>query len=480
VTYNVDPVEVDQKLNDTADVRFNLYPTVGKYITSLSKGFTNSCNDIERMADDMYVKSEKLNLLSRFIIEVEACQNLLSLTTDKKYTHKRFAFSNVSKENKYRDVVLDESEFQEYFFWMNHYLSKMHAYLLQLKHTIEITPQIEFRLPSSMQPDGNTSTVDKPFAFFEYAFLRNGLAQIRRAFTPSQEDYYHLPYIQWDPKTEIITTQEQDNETGEWETYTRSFKDHLFNKYYQEFLKSMQLCDEHIDQLKTEQEIKLFITLSLGRFKYVLKNLEGNEDAKKYDFSVHPIKALIKYVYDRYEVFCPERDNQITGFLEKQPSQPQTEPVPEQRTLPASCRGMQLFLTLKKSIEGFTLLLHKQLTDAGFIPKETNLEVLRNAFNGSTQETALKIKWLDKGKNRKINKQTLFYLFNRLAEERIIAEDSDNKSFLQKLNFVFVDDKGEPLRHLRVSNATSGKFIKDTTPSKQAIDAGIAELKRLE
>ena len=99
VTYNVDPVEVDQKLNDTADVRFNLYPTVGKYITSLSKGFTNSCNDIERMADDMYVKSEKLNLLSRFIIEVEACQNLLSLTTDKKYTHPFYFFYRITLQD---------------------------------------------------------------------------------------------------------------------------------------------------------------------------------------------------------------------------------------------------------------------------------------------------------------------------------------------------------------------------------------------
>lgn len=87
---------------------------------------------------------------------------------------------------------------------------------------------------------------------------------------------------------------------------------------------------------------------------------------------------------------------------------------------------------------------------------------------------------IDKGKNRKINKQTSFYLFNGLASAGLIAEDADNKAFLQKIPFVFADDKGEPLQHLKVSNANSGKVLKESTQAKQAIDVAINALKLLE
>lgn len=478
VTYKVNPLEVDGKLDETPDIRFNLQPNISKYIATLAKEFSSSCDDIEKMVDEVYIKSEKLNLLARFIIEIEASQRLLTYSASEGFKHGKFTFSNVSKEEKYQVLKMEEKDFQDYFYWMDHYLKKMHAYLLLLKNSTEIIPQSDFRLPASMITDVNASTIPKPFAFFEYLFQRNGIAHLRKAFIPSQDDYDYHPYIHYDAEAEVITTQEQDNETGEWEEYKQAFKDKLFNRVYKEFLKSRQLFDEYIDTLKTVDEIKLFISLSIGRLRYQLTTLDKNTDAKKYDFLPKPIKGLIKYIYERYEAFCPAKDEMIKELFSTE-NQQQIQQVTPGKALPPVQRGVETFRTLKKTVEGFTLILHQQLIANNFISSDTDMEVLRNAFNGSRQDTPLKIRWLSKGKNGKINKQTLFYLLNRLAAEGIIAEDTDNKTFLKRIHFIFVDDKGEPLQNLNVSNATSGKFIKDPTAAKQAIDAVIVELKLL-
>src|SRR5687768_3874441 len=92
VTYMVSPVQVDGKTDETPDVRFNLAPTLSKYVTTLSNKFSKSCNEIERIIDDEYIKANKLNIMSRFIIEIEALQRLLSNSTTNGYSHKRFSF----------------------------------------------------------------------------------------------------------------------------------------------------------------------------------------------------------------------------------------------------------------------------------------------------------------------------------------------------------------------------------------------------
>jgi hypothetical protein len=443
----------------------------------LAKEYNSSCDEVERTIDDIYIKTEKLALLARMVVEIESCQRLLKYESGI-YTHKRYSFSNISKDHTYKATQLDETGFQEFYFWMEHYLQKMHGFLTQLKRSTEGIAQSEFRLPSSSQPDPNASSIIKPFAFFDYLFQRNGISQLRRNFIPTEEDYDYHPYMHYDPKTEILTTQEQDGETGEWEEYKQSFRDKLFNRIYREFLNSRQLFDEHIDSLKTLDEINLFVRLSVGRIKYLLSTLDKSPDAKKYDFLPRPLKGLIKYLYERYEGFCPPKDDMVNDLLAKN-NDAQLQQAPLSKALPPAHRGVQTFRCLKKTEEGFALLLHSQLNENCLIDSNTDLQTLRNAFNGSRQDNPLRIRWIDKGKNKQVNKQTLLYLLNELAAAGLIAEDTDNKTFLKRVHFIFADGAGEPLQNLEESNASSGKFKKAKTSAKRAIDAMISDLKQI-
>jgi len=306
VTYKVDTITVDGKIEDSPDIRFNLQRTPEKYAENLAKDFNGSCNEIENQLDGTYLKSEKLYQLSRYIIEIGSIQKLLTQNPDG-FIHKNFSFSNISKEEKYKAVTLCQNDFQEYYYWMDYYLQKMHDFLTHMKSLTEIIPQAEFKIPSSMLPDPNGSSVERPFAFFEYLLLRNGIADLRRAFLPSEEDYNFGPPFTYDKKTETITYYEQNHITGEEETSTSSFEKVLLNRTAKEFIGSKRLIEEHVNILKSEEEIKLFFLRTVSSLRHFLKVIVKNKDLKKYNSNELSIKGLIRYCYDRYEPFLREQ-----------------------------------------------------------------------------------------------------------------------------------------------------------------------------
>ena len=251
VTFKVDSVTVDGKNDDSPDIRFNLQRTSEKYAENLANDFNRSCNEIENELDGTYLKSEKLYQLTRYIIEIESIQKLLTKGPDG-FIHKKFSFSNISKEEKYKVVTLCQDDFQEYYFWMDHYLQKMHDFLIQVRSSIEIIPQAEFKIPSSMLPDPNISSAEKPIAFFDYLLLRNGIAELRKSFMPSEDDYNFGPPFTYDKKTETITYHDQNPLTGEEEISTTSFKKILFNRTYKEFIEAKRLIDDYVNNLRSE------------------------------------------------------------------------------------------------------------------------------------------------------------------------------------------------------------------------------------
>ncbi len=475
VTYKGSKIEVDDKKTDNSETRFNFSLSVRKYRSTLAKEYSAAIIELEETLSETYNKFDKLYFIARIIAEIESYRRLLEKSDDSKYRHKLFQFSNTSKEEKYQDVVIDEDYCQEYYQWMDYYLQKMHAFLHNLKEITEKTNQADFAIPQSMIPDANASTKEKPLEYFDYLFTRSGLYYLREHFKPSEEAY-HYTDIKYDHKTETITEYYQDQETGEWEESTRTFKDFYLKRLSNEFQISRKLIDDHINDLREEAAITLFIKLAISKLKYLLTAIDRYPDAKRYEDSPKPINALIRFFHEKYAAFIPkemlpaaDRTKAIEGPVGK---------IEQQTLLPAPKTGVATFRWKHKSDIGLSTSLWDQLKEGGFIHESTDPEVFHHAFNGSVQEHPLKIRWTATAKNKQVNKHLLLYMMDQLASTGLIEEDTDNSTFIRKLGFVFYDPKGEPLQNLSVSNSTSGKKRKTKTPEEQKIDGIIAVLVR--
>ena len=154
--------------------------------------------------------------------------------------------------------------------------------------------------------------------------------------------------------------------------------------------------------------------LTVGGLKYFLKVIDSSHDLKKYESNEMSIRGLIKYCYDRYESFCPEKDKEIEAALPKTQAQQMQQDIP-QRQLINSSNGVKAFTLKKGNIDAFSLILFKHLTESSLIANETDLDSFRKAFDGTIQQRPLKIKWIDKGRNGKSNKHTLIYLLDKLV-----------------------------------------------------------------
>ncbi|NLR64843.1 hypothetical protein HGH92_11060 [Chitinophaga varians] len=472
VTFKGQDLEIDGQLEGHSDISFNLYRGIDKFKRVLSDAWHDSNNSLEETLDNTYLKTDKFFLLSRYITEVESIQQLLTIEKGD-FSHKNFYFSNISTEQKYQVVTLDQKEFQEYYFWMDHYVKKMLSYLNHIKSAIENVPQEEFRIPEYMKPDPNDSSFENPIGCFEYLFLNNGISRMRNQFVPTEEDYYHNDII-YDKEKEVLTIHDQDPETGEWETKVVHFKDKYRNRLYSSFLLSRKLIDEHINKDKKDDEIRTFISLILGKLKYLLKSIESNKDAIKYEESPKPIRGLIRYLYEKYDFFCPKADDLVEDILSEKIKK--IEQSPPSKLIPQLSNTINVFMFKRRNIETFSTILYHGLTTGQLISKETDIQKIRKAFDGTAQVHPLKIRWIDRGKNGKCNKQTLLYLFRRLIEEGIIEEITDNKLLFQRLNFVFVDENGEQLQYLKESKAAAGKSSKTITYSKKVIDTAIKDI----
>lgn len=304
-TYIGSEIEIDGEKTDNSEIRFNNSLSYNEYRKFLDSRYERAIYELEITLFETYHKSEKLSLIIKIICEVDSFKSLLK-KTDGGFTHKFFQFSNKSPEKKYQENIIYESSFQDYYFWMNHYLKKISKFLKSLKKSVESTRQFDFPIPPSMISDKNTSTKEKPIANFEYLFQGNGFYNLRQKFMPTDEDYENGD-MGYDPITETRTYFYQDNETGEWEESKWVFKDFYNKSLTTEFQISCKNIDEHLYELKKSNEIKLFIKLTLSKLNYLLTVINRNDDIKKYDDSNNSINAIIRFIYNKYSDFIPKK-----------------------------------------------------------------------------------------------------------------------------------------------------------------------------
>jgi hypothetical protein len=474
ITLDIALVNINGQDLETETVRFNYQDSITKYKSRLGETMYRATDSLKGMLDSVYEKIDKLSFLAHFIIEIEACRKVLFLDPRGLYAHKQFSFANISIDQKRNGVIKTEDDFQEYYYWMEHYLEKMYSFLLLLKAGIEVTTQSEITPLPSMKPDANASSQEKPFEYFDYLFNRSGIAELRRMFMPGDEAYYRYPDFEWNAEEESISYSDQDQETGVWESYKYFFKDQFRQKMYDEYLKSRRLIDDRISRCANKDEAEFYVQTCLGHLKYFLKQIPNHADSKKYSFLENFARGAIVYLFDRYGTFCGKKDDIVESVLKDSPQPlPQQEPV---KLLPST--GVTVFKVKGFEPATFAAILYLHLKSVCF-EENVILEAIGRAFSGNIFEHPLKIKWVDKARNGRVNKQTLLYFFNQLAKADLIEEDTSNAEFLHRLHFVFVDGLGQPLQNLGVSNASSGSPTKNENQSrikiKEAIKALLAE-----
>lgn len=457
-TYEGSEIEVDDRIIDNSETRFNYILNVSEYKSSLEKRYTNSIIELEETLSETYSKFDKLFFITRLLTELETLKHLLVNEPDGSFAHLNFYFSNISKEDKFKEKNLDELHFQNYYCWINFYLEKTHSFILNLKEVIANTSQNEFALPKSMIPHRNASTTEKPLEFFEFLIKRNGIYFLLENFKPTELD--ELNGIEFDLKTETkidLYPDPEDTSDGKYK-----FDDYYYKYIYKEYHVSCFLIDKHIDELKEESEISLFIKLSLTRLNYLLEAVDHYQYKKKRTTD-KPIIWLINYFNNKYSCFIPEEL--------KSSRKDKIEP-PKQR-IESNLKDKIYSFKWAGNEDSFitkSTLLCQSLKKFEFINKATDLGHFSKAFDGSENEHPLKIKWILKAvKNKTTNKKVLCYLIRKLIEMNLIIDDNETKPI--QIGFIFCDDKEKSLGDFtpNYSTAYKGGLTKDKKNIDQII-----------
>jgi hypothetical protein len=479
-TFKGSKIEIDGKITDNSEIRFNFSLSITNYRTSLNKDYNYSISELESTLSETYNKFDKLFLIVKLIAELESFSGLLINDTNGTYSHKLFEFYNLSEDKKEKEIIYTETNFQEYYKWMDHYLKKMLSFLINLKEITEKTNQSDFVLPQSMLPNKNTSTKDNPLEYFEYLFTRQGLFYLKQSFIPTEDDYYY-GNIYYDSKTETIYEPYEDEESGDSGETPKPFIDFYHRRLYSEYQISCKFIDDFICSKNDEAAITLFIKITISKLKYLLISIDSYEDAKKYDISKKPIDSLILFFHKKYAVFIPK--DMLEESVKDDSIVNNTPKISQQIQLLSFKNFVSSFKWKLKQDKALSTALWQKLKDNEFIDSSTELDVFHKAFDGIALEHPIKIQWTAKGKNKQINKHLLFYLFNKLADHKLIIDDTDNKIFKDRIRFIFCKSNGETLSNLDESNSTSSKKINKKvivkTPDEIKIDEIIVALKQI-
>lgn len=130
-TYKSSKTGIDNNLTNESEVRFNFILSVHNYHASLNSNYKNSISELENTLSETYNKFDKLFFIINLLAEVELFNGYLINSTDGQYAHKLFEFYNLSEDKN--EKVYNETDFQEYYKLMDHYLKKMLSFLINLK-----------------------------------------------------------------------------------------------------------------------------------------------------------------------------------------------------------------------------------------------------------------------------------------------------------------------------------------------------------
>ena len=448
------------------DITFKRFDSPEEYDAALSDNYLLVIEELEQGVIDIYPKLDKLNYLSRHIVEIKSRLKLIIKDSERNLKHSSFSFKNVSEDLQYRGETLTQLDIQTYLQKMEFALSKCADHLTALKRNIELTPQDEIPVPAHLLPNSYDSSPENPLVFFEYLISRNGLSEIKQCFIPViEQDQYFLSdnFDSYDEATETRCLTDYDHDYGGWIGVSTKFSEFLLARLKKESFKSQHLIDRRISK-SDENAIRHFIMLIIDQLNYLTKVISRDMNIHKYENVLGTIRDLTDYIYEKYSRFLPTIVDDVVNRLTHSTlsSRPAT-------TNPG------VFRWIRGSSYTISLVLHRELN--GVYIEKIDLSYFHSAFSGGSPDMAQKIKWIDRPKNNsRLRKTSLLYLFKNLCEKNFIHDEYESPLLLRKLEHVFVDSKGDKLENWPQSKINLHKS--QTSQYKRDIDSIVSILEK--
>lgn len=452
-------------------IKFRYYDTPEKHERSLSLLLSKTISEIGDGLSDLYYKLDKLNYLSRHLIDIQSLSMLFKIDESGNIEHVNFSFSNLSEDESDQKVTYGQECIQQYLSTALRYQKKAENFLIEMKRNIEVIAQQDIPLPVDMLPKSFTSTITQPEKFFDYLIHWQGLDNMKTNFIPTADDADYYEQVSYDAETETKVVGYWDPNEQEFETTTTKFADLLLNKLYAEYYITVDLIDQHVNSCKTEDEIKLFLKILVGRLRFLLAYGDKKEAVKKYDNIRNAIKAIVRYIFDKYGAFCPKQDEVIKKIVDA--SKLFSSEQPEIKFIPQST-SPTMFNWKSPNPDALTLPLHTML-NKNFIADIDHL-TFAQIFSGGSPDRPIGIRWIDKPSNNSIiNKVTLLYLFKLLSENDLIEPDFESPEMMRKIAFIFSDSQGGRIENLHQSKKNV-KTTKTTTHRKKELEEIVEHL----
>jgi hypothetical protein len=150
------------------------------------------------------------------------------------------------------------------------------------------------------------STLQNPIGFFDSLYYNDGIENLMDIFF---EDHRHLD-AHYDSEKEHLIFTHRDDQTGQTKEKIVEFKKYLHNRLNDEFEISLELIDQHLLFLKSESEIRTYVSVLLTRLDYVINK---SEDLFPHTTRYDDIKSTL----DNFRTFIADK---YSGCLERKSS----------------------------------------------------------------------------------------------------------------------------------------------------------------
>lgn len=443
-------------------VLFNYHSSLKKYSDSLSSHYLEIGPSINNILERIELKLHRLNYLSGMLAEIKGIQSLIARNEQGQFEHAYFEFADLSDPEYKTDKHLTQSDIQPYLTTLNRYVKMVKDTIGGIKKNTEATTQEDLPIPMNRRPKQEDATLDIPDKYLDYLVSKNGIAILKQAFRPTNDEYEGFDHIDYDEETETKTYYDRDYETGEYIESKRVFSEQILRILLHEVNNYKSLVDQSIAATKSAEEAKFYVDKLASRLKYLVKLSATNKLATKYENINKALKACIRFLYEKYEGFCPEQDETVIEIL-KESKLILDKPKQELLGQPKSPR---MFRWIKEPNQRLTVLLH-ELLSGSFIEK-VELPLFAKVFEGGYTDHRPGIKWIDKPRNNTgVNKVNLLYLFKRLAHADLIDIEYDSPEMIGRLEYIFTDSSGGRLKNWTQSKKSVKDGLRETTQRKE-------------
>ena len=413
--------------------------SINSFEEFLHTQFDETISSIKSGINSQESKASKFSELDKYIIDYRLRYPFFS-SKDLLLHHKQVSFVGKSKLNP--ETVAD---IQECYQTINFFTQRLNQFLEELHKTILLTDDNTSFLSDTPALVSYSATSDNPFAFYEFIFKSNGVAELINQFAPSEDDIL-THGIEFD-KQNLTKTYFERDDSGEWIKHEIRFINNLKQIVSKQLQVSKRCLKTKIELVSDLTSVSDYLLHSLNSLIRMHENQLPGVESQYKAVCQESIQKMITYIDRHYRVYLKPRSiSIIKNFQQNIYNITNTSQIIDS--------GPAYHFTIKGIAKDKFLLQAWQL----FIKEcvhEKDYDLFLNVFEGKIkQEKLRKIKWL-KIYNKNPGIKPLIYFFNKLSHLKII--DETEASLKSKLQILFADYQGRDLKNVHT------KFIQYKT-----------------